>query len=181
MRSTCTGSTGWSPRRVRSATAMWRSKSSKRPSGCGAVPRFPMLDTPWLNGSRTALDRARLGAELERNDLALRCGRHAEVLDEMSATVGTYPLDERLAGQLMLGLYRAGRQGEALDCYWQLRSRLADELGVDPGEPLRVLHRQILRADPVLTTAGSPAAPSAAPAGTDPVAGHVRPVADAVR
>jgi tetratricopeptide (TPR) repeat protein len=118
-----------------------------------------MLDTPWLNSSRTALERARLGAELERNDLALRCDRHARVLDEMSAAVVTYPLDERLAGQLMLGLYRAGRQGEALDCYRQLRSRLADDVGVDPGEPLRLLHRRILRADPTLTIAGSPRGP----------------------
>jgi DNA-binding SARP family transcriptional activator/Tfp pilus assembly protein PilF len=141
---------------------------------------LPLLDTPWLNSSRTALDRARLGAELERNDLALRCGRHARVLDEMSAAVETYPLDERLAGQLMLGLYRAGRQGEALDYYRRLRSRLADDVGVDPGAALRLLHRRILQADPTLTTAGSPDVRSAAPPRTDPVAGNVRPVADAV-
>ena len=137
---------------------------------------LPMLDSPWLDSSRTALEHARLGAELERNDLALRCGRHAQVLDEISAAVVRYPLDERLAGQLMLALHRAGRPAEALDCYRQLRSRLADELGLDPGEPLRLLHRRILRADPALTTAGPPEVRSA-----DSAPDSVRPIADAVR
>ena len=111
---------------------------------------FAVLDTPWLNGARTALDLARLGAELARNDLALSRGRHARLLEEMSRAAGAYPLDERLAGQLMLALYREGRQGEALACYRRLRARLAEELGIDPGEPLRSLHQRILRADPTL-------------------------------
>ena len=109
---------------------------------------FPVLDTPWLSGVRAALDRARLSAELDRNDLALACGRHSQVLDAMSAAAIGYPLDERLAGQLMLALYRAGRPGEALECYRRLRARLADELGIEPGEPLRELHRRVLRSDP---------------------------------
>ena len=111
---------------------------------------FAVLDTPWLNGARTALDLARLGAELARNDLALSRGRHARLLGEMSTAAGAYPLDERLAGQLMLALYREGRQGEALACYRRLRLLLVEELGIDPGEPLRSLHQRILRADPTL-------------------------------
>jgi len=142
---------------------------------------LPMLDTPWLNSGRTALERARLGAELERNDLALRCGRHAEVLDQMSAALVTYPLDERLAGQLMLALYRAGRQAEALDCYRRLRGRLADELGVDPGEPLQLLHRRILRADPALATTSPPEARSAAPTGDVRAVGDPAPASRAPR
>jgi DNA-binding SARP family transcriptional activator/tetratricopeptide (TPR) repeat protein len=113
------------------------------------------LDTPWLAGMRAALDRARLGAELDRNDLALRDpghapGRHARLLDQIAAAATAYPLDERLAGQLMLALYRSGRAGEALDRYQLVRGRLADELGIDPGEPLRRLYQRILRADPTL-------------------------------
>jgi DNA-binding SARP family transcriptional activator len=111
---------------------------------------FAVLDTPWLTGMRTALIRARLDAELDRNDLALRCGRHAQVLDAMSAAAAAYPMDERIAGQLMLALYRAGRQGDALACYQRMRTRLAEDLGIDPGEPLRRLQVRILQADPEL-------------------------------
>jgi DNA-binding SARP family transcriptional activator/Flp pilus assembly protein TadD len=131
-------------------------------------PALPRVDTPWLNDARAALDRARFGAELDRNDLALRCGRHARVLDDMSATAVAHPLDERLAGQLMLALYRTGRQGDALDCFRRLRLRLRDELGVDPGAALLRLHQRILRADPALIVA-------------DPAAGAAVPVAPAPR
>jgi DNA-binding SARP family transcriptional activator/tetratricopeptide (TPR) repeat protein len=111
---------------------------------------FAVLDTPWLTGMRTALTRARLDVELDRNDLALRKGRHAQVLDAMGVAAAAYPMDERLAGQLMLALYRAGRQGEALASYQRVRTRLADDLGIDPGEPLRRLQIRILQADPDL-------------------------------
>ncbi|MBO0867920.1 MAG: winged helix-turn-helix domain-containing protein, partial [Micromonosporaceae bacterium] len=117
---------------------------------------LPALDTPWMGGIRAALDRARLGAELDRNDLALRHpgqhpGWHPQLLDRMAGAVAEHPLDERLAGQLMLALYRSGRQGEALERYHLVRNRLADELGIDPGEPLRRLYQRILHADPTLT------------------------------
>jgi DNA-binding SARP family transcriptional activator len=131
---------------------------------------FAVLDTPWLTGMRTALIRARLDAELDRNDLALRGGRHAQVLDAMSAAATAYPMDERLAGQLMLALYRAGRQGEALASYQRVRTRLAEDLGIDPGEPLRRLQIRILQADPDLaeypSAAGhqTPRVPSQVPA-----------------
>lgn len=118
------------------ALALWRGEP------------FAVLDTPWFNGMRTALDRARLSAALDRNDLALRHGRYANLLDEIIATAEAYPLDERIVGQLMLALYRAGRPGEALACYRELRARLAEELGIEPGEPLGALHQRILRAEP---------------------------------
>ena len=81
---------------------------------------------------------------LDRNDAALRAGRHAELLVELTAALGAHPLDERLAGQLMLAQYRNGRQADALDTYRQMRQRLVEELGVDPGPGLRQVHQQIL-------------------------------------
>jgi tetratricopeptide (TPR) repeat protein len=94
--------------------------------------------------------RERLAAELERNDLALAAGQHAVLLPGLSATAQANPLDERLAGQLMLALYRSGRQADALEHYERVRRRLADDLGADPAPALRVLHQQILTADPAI-------------------------------
>lgn len=133
---------------------------------------FAGLDTPWLAAVRGDLDRVRLAAELDLNDAALRCGRHASLIPTLSAGVSTYPLDERLAGQYMLALYRGGRQADALGHYEQLRLRLAEELGADPSPPLRQLHQQILTGDPALAaatpdstrTAAAPVVPHQLPA-----------------
>jgi DNA-binding SARP family transcriptional activator/tetratricopeptide (TPR) repeat protein len=126
---------------------------------------FATLDTPWLNTVRQRLAAQRLAAELDRNDLALDRGRHAALVTDLSAAVVAHPLDERLAGQFLLALYRCGRQADALQHYQQIRGRLADELGVDPGLPLQLLHQQILTTDPAL----------AVPARSDP-----RPVSRAL-
>ena len=111
---------------------------------------FAGLDTPWLAGVRTALDAERVAAELDHTDLLLRRGRHGDLLATLSTLAAERPLDERLAGQLMVALYRSGRQADALDHFRQLQRRLADELGVDPGPPLRELYQRILAADPAL-------------------------------
>jgi DNA-binding SARP family transcriptional activator len=124
---------------------------------------FAVLDTPWLNAMRAALDRARFSAALDRNELALRHGRYADLLDEISAAATAYPLDERIAGQLMLALYRAGRPSDALACYRGLRARLAEEMGIEPGEALAALHQRILRADPELSTADKAVVPRQVP------------------
>ena len=108
------------------------------------------MDTPWANGVREALAAERLAAELTRNDLALHAGQHAELMEAICARATAYPLDERLAAQAMLALYRCGRQAEALARYDQIRRRLADELGTDPAEPLRRLHTAMLRQDDAL-------------------------------
>ncbi|MGA5702694.1 BTAD domain-containing putative transcriptional regulator [Peterkaempfera bronchialis] len=113
---------------------------------------FSALDTPWFNAMRESLHRERLTAELDLGDVQLRLGRHAGLLVGLSTRVEAYPLDERLAGQLMLALYRSGRAADALAHYQSVRRRLAEELGTDPGPELRQLHQQILTADPALVT-----------------------------
>src|SRR6185312_7270809 len=115
------------------ALALWRGEP------------FGSLDTPWVNDVRTALVAERFAAWLDRNDAALRAGRHAELLAEVAAALVAHPLDERLAGQLMLAQYHSGRQADALDTYRQMRDRLADELGVDPSPMLREVHQRILQ------------------------------------
>ncbi|MFI6929430.1 BTAD domain-containing putative transcriptional regulator [Streptomyces sp. NPDC050287] len=124
---------------------------------------FATLDTPWFSALRETLVRERLAAELDRNDLMLRQGRHGELLAELTARAEAHPMDERLAGQLVLGLYRSGRAADALGHYRRTRERLAGELGVDPGAPLRELHQRILTADPSLDP------PHSLPAVTSPL------------
>ncbi|MGA5300312.1 AfsR/SARP family transcriptional regulator [Nucisporomicrobium flavum] len=111
---------------------------------------FGALDTPWLTGVREGLLSRRRAAVLDRNDAALRAGRHGELLPELTAYADDHPLDERLCAQVMLAQYRCGRQAEALAAYQRMRRLLADTLGADPGPPLQQLHRRILSADPAL-------------------------------
>ncbi|WP_344071599.1 BTAD domain-containing putative transcriptional regulator [Streptomyces crystallinus] len=108
------------------------------------------LDTPWTNELRDTLDHERFAAELDRVDARLGCGRHAELSGELARLAQAHPLDERLAGQLMLALYRCGRPADALHHYRQLTQRLCEELGCDPGPRLRELHQRILTTDPAL-------------------------------
>jgi DNA-binding SARP family transcriptional activator/tetratricopeptide (TPR) repeat protein len=124
---------------------------------------FGSLDTPWLSGLRTAVDAERFAAELDRGDVELRLGRHTSLLPRLRAWSAMQPLDERLAGQSMIALYRCGRQADALDRYQQIRSRLAEELGADPSPALQRLHEQALRADPLLDSPGNADPPVRSP------------------
>ncbi|MFF5426438.1 MULTISPECIES: BTAD domain-containing putative transcriptional regulator [unclassified Streptomyces] len=105
---------------------------------------FGSVDGPWFHRLRDALCQERLAAELDRNDCALRCGRHTALTAELSARVEEHPLDERLAGQLMRALHHSGRPAEALAQYRRIHRALAKELGIAPGEPLRALHQRLL-------------------------------------
>ena len=96
------------------------------------------------------LEELRIAAVEDHLDARLALGRHSEVVAELEALVSEHPLRERLRGQLMLALYRSGRQAEALEAFTAARRLLVDELGIEPGEPLRVLHQQILEHDPSL-------------------------------
>ncbi|HEX8627468.1 MAG TPA: tetratricopeptide repeat protein [Catenuloplanes sp.] len=128
------------------------------------------LDTPWMTSMRQLLLSERFAAELDRNDVLLRLGRHGELLPALSAAVDEHPLDERLAEQSMLALYRCGRQADADEQYRRIRRCLAEELGSDPGAALRRLHERILAADPGLAApTGDAAAPDVQLAGRPPV------------
>src|SRR5206468_3120903 len=92
-------------------------------------------------------------------DLAL--GRHAELVGELEALVAEQPLRERFRAQLMLALYRTGRQADALAAYRDGRRVLVEQLGLEPGLALRKLERRILDQDPALEAAPQTAGPPA--------------------
>ncbi|HET9783283.1 MAG TPA: BTAD domain-containing putative transcriptional regulator [Candidatus Dormibacteraeota bacterium] len=110
------------------------------------------------------LDELRLYAIEERIDGELKLGRHARLIGELQGLVEQHPLRERLCGQLMLALYRSGRQAEASDVYQKTRERLVDELGMEPGPELQDLLKRILQQESGLA-AVEVAAPSL-PSGT---------------
>lgn len=105
---------------------------------------FADVDTPWFNALREAVESEHHAARLDLTDLQLRAGRHGEILAALHVRTKEHPLDERLAGQLMLALAQSGRAADALEHYRTTRDLLAEELGIGPGAPLRRLHERIL-------------------------------------
>src|SRR5215470_4576170 len=101
------------------------------------------------------LEELRLAALEARIDADLGLGRHDALTAELEQLAAEHPLRERLHAQLMLALYRCGRQADALAAYRRARDLLADELGIDPGEPLQRLHASVLAHDPALDWRGS--------------------------
>ena len=95
----------------------------------------------------TRLDEARIAVLEARIDAELALGREEELVPELQALVAEHPLRERLCGQLMLALYRTGRQADALAIYRDARRRLVEELGIEPGRELQDLERAILAHD----------------------------------
>lgn len=110
------------------------------------------IDGEWADAERDRLRQHHLDAECELTDALLRLGHAEDQVAVLGARAAEWPLDERVAAQLMLALHRAGRTADALAHYRRLRDRLVDDLGTEPGTALRGLHRQILDADPALTT-----------------------------
>jgi predicted ATPase/DNA-binding SARP family transcriptional activator len=107
-----------------------------------ALAEFTLED--FARDEIARLEEARIQAVEMKADADLALGRHAELVGDLKALVAGHPLRERSRGQLMLALYRSGRQGEALRTFQEGRRALADELGVDPGPELAELHQQIL-------------------------------------
>ena len=117
------------------------------------------LSGPVFESARQRLADRRAAASELRAEVLLQSGRHADLLPELVRLVEEFPLRERIRYLHMLALYRCGRQAEALAAYTDARRRLVEEFAVEPGEPLRRLHTQILRSDPALA-APTPAAPT---------------------
>ncbi|MBQ1072358.1 tetratricopeptide repeat protein [Micromonospora sp. C31] len=133
-----------------------------------ALFRGPALDgltTPLMRAAAERLDQARIDATEQLIDARLALGEHRAALSTLATLVAENPWRERLHSQLMIALYRSGRQADALAAFEQIRGRLADELGVDPGPDLLRTRDLILREDPSL------AAPEAPPPAVAPSAG----------
>jgi DNA-binding SARP family transcriptional activator len=121
------------------ALALWRGE-----------PLADLESVESVQLERLRLQERRLSALADRIDADLELGRHAELVGELRSLVREHPLKERFRAQLMLALYRSGRQAEALDVYRQGRSLFAAELGIEPGESLKRLERAILQQDETL-------------------------------
>jgi DNA-binding SARP family transcriptional activator/DNA-binding beta-propeller fold protein YncE len=116
------------------------------------------LDVPFAHAAGARLDEQRLAAVEQRIDADLALGRHAQLVSELEALVREHQLREHLRGQLMLALYRCGRQADALAVYRQGRQLLQEELGLEPGKDLRRLESAILNHDPSLDSRVVPGA-----------------------
>ncbi|MFD5826758.1 BTAD domain-containing putative transcriptional regulator [Lentzea sp. NPDC060358] len=136
---------------LRSAVALWRG------------PCLSGLPNPALRSRALRLDEDLLTATEDHLELELELGRHHQIVGEVTRLVHEHPMRERPRALLMLALHRGGRQGEALEVYRAGRHLLVEELGLEPGERLRLLESAILSGDAVAAQA-EPAGPVAAPA-----------------
>jgi predicted ATPase/DNA-binding SARP family transcriptional activator len=121
---------------LREALNLWRGQ-----------PLSDVLNEPFALAEVARLTELRLGALERRIDAELALGRHADLIAELEALIAEHPLRERLCAQLILALYRSGRQAEASDLYYRTRRRLVDELGMEPGPALQKLLKDVLRQD----------------------------------
>jgi len=137
------------------ALALWR-----------GPPLEEFADAHFVQPEIEHLRELRLACVEKRFDAELAHGRHSELVGELEALVAEEPLRERLRGQLMLALYRSGRQAEALEAYQEARRVLVEELGIEPGRSLRELEKAILRQDPALDLASAGEAAEATEAAT---------------
>jgi DNA-binding SARP family transcriptional activator/tRNA A-37 threonylcarbamoyl transferase component Bud32 len=122
-----------------------------------------VTEEPSLRGEAARLEELRLSATEHRVSAEIAMGGHSTVVPELESLTARYPLRERMWANLMLALYRSGRQAEALSTFERARQVLTDELGADPSPELQRLHEQILRGSPELVVP-VPAAEAAEPA-----------------
>jgi DNA-binding SARP family transcriptional activator len=129
---------------LREALALWRGPALA-----------DLAYEPFAQTEIARLEELRLTAFEERAEAELALGRHSALAADLEALVARHPLRERLRGQLMLALYRSGRQAEALETYREARRLLDEELGLEPSAALKALERSILEHDPALASAPS--------------------------
>jgi DNA-binding SARP family transcriptional activator len=133
------GEAAWARQELREALEMWRGAALAEV----AYEEFAQRDIRRLDELRLAAIEAHVDAEL-------RLGEHSAAIVELESLVVAHPGRERLAAQLMLALYRCGRQGDALEVYTRTRAYLAGELGLEPGPALQALQADILAQSPAL-------------------------------
>jgi class 3 adenylate cyclase/DNA-binding winged helix-turn-helix (wHTH) protein len=121
------------------ALALWRD-----------TPLADLAYEPFAQNEIRRLEEMRVGTLEQLIEAKLLLGRHAEVIVQLEELVAAHPYRERMRAQLMLALYRSERQAEALQAYQDARRQMVEELGIEPGEGLRELERQILAQDPAL-------------------------------
>ncbi len=138
--------------RLREGLALWR-----------GPPLADLASLEVMQPDIRRLEELHLAALMDRVDADLALGQGAPLVPELEELVDANPYQERLRGQLMLALYRSGRQADALDAYRRTRELLRDELGLQPGTALQQLEREILNHDPALdpSTNGAPTATAA--------------------
>jgi predicted ATPase/DNA-binding SARP family transcriptional activator len=148
---------------LRAALGLWR-----------GAPLADLPSEPFAHAEIARLEELRLAALEDRIDADLALARHGQLVPELERLVVEEPLRERPRAQLMLALYRSGRQADALAVYQRARKTLVDELGIEPGEALRQLERAILAQDPSLslTAAASTAPPRRIPTTPYPLLGR---------
>jgi len=129
--------------RLRELFNMWRGPTFGGPVG-----------GPICQAAAARLEETRLAALELYFDTELKLGHHAGIIAELSEALESDPLNERLCEQLMVALYRAGRQTDALSTYYRMRSRLDDDLGVEPSPTLRMFEQAILEHDSMLNVNG---------------------------
>jgi DNA-binding SARP family transcriptional activator len=144
----------------------WAQAARTAAEALGLWRGTPLADVPsqtlrdqWV----PHLEQLRMQALEWHVEGGLHDGRHEQLIPELQDLTARHPLRERVHGQLMLALYRCGRQAEALAAYQRVRNVLIGELGVEPGPDLRELHQRILSADPGLAVAGSGRSAAAEP------------------
>ena len=134
---------------LREALALWRGR-----------PLADVAGLAWLEEQAGRLDLLCEQIKRALSEARLAAGEHLQLVPELEQMVADHPLDEQIHAQLMVALYRSGRQADALSAYQRLRHTLAEELGIDPCQALRELETAILRQDPSLD---APAAAVTAP------------------
>jgi DNA-binding SARP family transcriptional activator/Flp pilus assembly protein TadD len=146
-----------------SALGLWRGEA------------FTGVPGPFADAERLRLSELRTAAAEDRGDLLLATGRAAEAVAALTALVAEHPLRERPRALLMIALYRTGRQAHALQVFQDARARLAEDLGIDPGNELSHVHQQVLTMDPALGGMARQDQPAflAAPVADPPIAGGV--------
>ncbi|WP_432023198.1 BTAD domain-containing putative transcriptional regulator [Streptomyces parvus] len=138
---------------LREALALWRGPLL---SGTGGSV---------LSAASAALEERRLTAVEQLFDLRLAVGESSEIIGELREFIDAHPLRETLRGQLMLALFRTGRQADALEEFAKIRDHLIEELGIGPGDALSELHNAVLRNSPELAAPQPPAAAPVIPEG----------------